>query len=149
MTKKQPNPEKEDKAPKDLDEKFDSNLHIRSIFDHPNVGITGFIDCEYPIGVKALLEEFAEEVRGCKFMVQHVFYRNGALDFIFVDADQNHELQLWRAVDILKRKSTSICMGCGANADREIHHNKMITICKDCFRKQANLGQTGTWLDKY
>jgi len=149
MTKNQPSQEKAESPGNGADAKFDSNLHMRTLFVHPNVVIPEFVDCEYPHGVKKLIEEFAEEIRACKFMVQHVYYRHGALDLVFNDADPNEESQIWRAVDSLRRRSTKLCMNCGANASREIHHNKLITICKDCFGKQANLGQTGTWLDKY
>lgn len=127
---------------------FDPGLFVRTLCMNKKIIISDYCEINFMEGWKDLVEELITKISNYSINISQISDAHSQLDISFNVINNTKELFVWRAIEVARRKSRSLCALCGENT-YELRQKKTGMLCKACAKNSSKRDGTGTWLDKY
>jgi hypothetical protein len=131
-------------GPADLeDRQFWSFRDVRQLCCDAGIDMGGLGKYEYRRGWAKIVEDLINELKGQPLTLNDVRDEFGELEVTFA-CDLEHEVKVWRTVNLARVASRFTCAECGEPGTRMTQERGVTVLCQACLRIYRNGGHTGT-----
>lgn len=131
-----------------VDQQFWSFRDVRQLCCDAEIDMGGLGKYEYSKGWAKIVEDMINELKGQSITLNDVRDEFGELEVTF-ECDPEHEVKVWRAVNLARIASRVTCTECSEPGTRMTQGRCVTVLCQGCLSNSRNGGRTGTWLDEY